>query len=65
MGLGELDYAATFAVEMLPLLDQTGSVLYLPQLAELYRALHRSKLRSDPQALRLGLYLHKHGAFLL
>ena len=61
LGLNELDYAATFAVETLPLMDQVKSVLYLPQLVQIYHALRKSKLRDDPNVSRLGLYLHGHG----
>ncbi len=63
IGLDELDYAATLAVEALPLMDQIKSVLYLPQLGQLYTQLRKSKLRHDPQVARLGLYLQERGAF--
>jgi len=63
IGLDELDYAATLAVEALPLMGQIKSVLYLPQLAQIYAALRKSKLRHDPQVARIGLYLQEHGAF--
>lgn len=62
VGLSELDYAAQFAVESLPLMDQLQSVLYLPRLAALYATLQKSTLHADPQVARLGLYLHGHGA---
>ncbi len=62
LGLGELDYAVTFATEMLALMNQLKSIIYLPQLAQIYHALHKSKLRHDPQVARIGLYLHERGA---
>lgn len=62
LGLGELDQAALLAVEILPLVDKMKSILYLPQLAAIYRRLSKSKLRGDPNVARLGLYLHAHGA---
>jgi transcriptional regulator with XRE-family HTH domain len=62
LGLGELDYAVTFAMEMLPLMNQLKSIMYLPQLAQIYQALRKSKLRHDPQVARIGLYLHERGA---
>lgn len=61
-GLGELEYAATLAIETFPLLDRMKSVLYLPQLAAIYLRLSKSKLRDDPMVARLGLYLHGRGA---
>jgi transcriptional regulator with XRE-family HTH domain len=63
VSLGELDYAATFAVEVLPLIDEIKSMLYLPQLGQIYASLHKSKLRHDPRVARIGLYLQGHGVF--
>lgn len=61
LGLGELDYVVTFAVETLPPMDQIQSVLYLPQLRQIYMSLRKSKLRADPLVARIGLYLYEHG----
>jgi hypothetical protein len=63
IGLNESDYAATLAVEMVPLMDQIKSVLYLPQLARIYALLRKSKLRHDPRVARVGLYLQERGVF--
>jgi transcriptional regulator with XRE-family HTH domain len=63
VGLGELDYAATFALESLPLMDEAKSTLYLSQLLQIYRALHKSTFRYDPRVARIGLYLQEHGVF--
>ncbi len=63
LGLGELDYAATFAIEALPLMDEAKSTLYLQPLGQFYAQLRKSKLRHDPQVARIGLYLQECGVF--
>ena len=60
LGLGEYEYAATMAVEALPLMDQLKSILYLAPLNELYMKLRGTTLRNDPRVARLGLYLYEH-----
>lgn len=54
-GLREFEYAIACALEAFELMRQLKSVLYVPQLAEVYRAVSASF--SSPQVSRLGLLL--------
>lgn len=59
-GLREYEYAASAATEAFELMKQIKSVLYLPQIAEIYDAL--SKSLATPQVAHLGLLLFQVGA---
>ena len=62
LGLREYDYATALSIDIFALANKTSLVLYLPRLAEIYRALARSTYGASPQVARLGLLLFEAGA---
>lgn len=61
-GLREYEYAIDCAIEAFRLMRQVKSVLYVPQLAQVYRAISSSL--SSPQVAHLGLLLFQVGGLV-
>ncbi len=60
-GLRELEYATDAAIEAFQLMRQIKSVLYIPQLSDIYHTLLQSSYAGSPQTARLGLLLFQVG----
>lgn len=61
LGLREYDLATVLAIEVLSLMRQIRSVLYLPQISAIYQKLTRSSYATSSQVGRLGLLLFEAG----
>lgn len=62
INLREYDYATCLALEAFALMKSLKSVLYMPQIVEIYRVLLQSSYASAPTTAKLGLTLFEAGA---